>query len=88
MKQGAFPLTQIGRLAVRPAQALLCLSLFAQDIPPLPPKQYPYITTTTQKRTNVVTTVLELKFLRIDEGGETNLIPIRTNIVSVISTNL
>lgn len=75
-----------------------CLVL-AQPIPPQPGelgRQHPYISTIRVLRTNVVTTVTEVKLLRIIDPSmgsnglvfETNYQTIRTNVVSVVATNL
>lgn len=70
------------------------LLLTAQQPLPVPPppntvgNQYPYVTTVTIQTTQIVTTVFSIKFLRIVDSGEVNLIPLRTNYSSSHITNL
>lgn len=75
----------------------LCAAIYfvdaQQPLPvPTPPNtvgnQYPYVTTVTIQTTQIVTTVFSIKFLRIVDSGEVNLIPLRTNYSSSHITNL
>ena len=80
---------------------LACFSLtilaglvFSQQLPfPGLGKQHPYMTTVSILHTSVVTTVSEVKFLRVIETrmdgtnllAETNYIALRTNVVAVMT---
>lgn len=59
--------------------------------PPPPGRQYPYVSTVTVLGTSVVTTVYEVKYMRLVDAGqagrETNFVALRTNAVSVTTTN-
>lgn len=74
----------------------VCTALTVAQLP-IDPKgrPHPYITTVTIQATSTVTTIYQVKYLRVIESSmdatntimETNYIAIRTNVLFLVNTN-